>query len=311
MKSESPRVCAALALAAASLWITAPAGANNATRAIDERRPASADGQIEVINVAGSVQVVGWDRAEIEVTGKLGSEVDKVDISSTGSRTTVRVVRAKTGGLSFHLSNPDAADLVLHVPQRSSLNASLVSADLTVKGLSGTQDVQTVSGDVTTSVARETHIRTVSGDVTVDSAPDVKVLEIGTVSGDLHVTGNAGGELTVSTVSGDGRLELGSLTKARLKTVSGDFRLSAGLAADGRLEAESVSGDVRVEFTGSPPPADYDLQTLSGDVSACFGPKATSERYGPGSRLVFKEGAGTAKVHVDTRSGDVTLCTRK
>ena len=312
MKSDAhARRWAAIALLAVGLSAVAAAPAAGATRTVDERRPVPADGQIEVINVAGSVRVFGWDRAELEVTGSLGSEVDRVDIATAGTRTTVRVVRSKSEGMGFHFSDPESAELVIHMPQRNALSASLVSADLIVKDVVGAQELQTVSGDVSTSAARECHVRTVSGDVSVEGGPDVKVLELGTVSGDLHVTGSANGELSISTVSGDAHVNAGSLNRAKLKTVSGDFHLYAGLTADGRLEVESVSGDLTVDFTGGPPPAEYDLQSSSGDLTACFGPKSSLERFGPGSRLVFKEGPGTARVHVDTRSGDVTLCNRK
>ena len=82
------------------------------------------------------------------------------------------------------------------------------------------------------------------------------------------------------------------------------------LAADGLLEVQSVSGDVVVDFTNGAPPAEFDLHSFSGDLKACFGQKAEHEHYGPGSRLWYREGAGSARVRIDTHSGDVSLCAR-
>jgi len=293
------------AVLAALAW---PAAA--ATRPVDEHRPAEAAGQVEIQDLAGRVEVVGWDKPEVAVTGTLGSEVERLDLTNAGSRTTVHVVTHETHGMSFRWRDGDETRLVVHVPARSSLAATLVSADLQVAGVAGNQELHTVSGDISASAQHEVRIQTVSGDVRLTAGPESRLIEISTVSGDLTVSGGAG-ELTAATVSGDGQLSVGTLSRAHVKTVSGDFAITADLAADGRFEAESVSGDFSITFAGGVPPAAFDLQSFSGDLSTCFGRKATHEGYGPGSRLSFQEGAGSARVRVDTKSGDVTLCNKK
>lgn len=303
-----------LAVIAGALCFTAGA-ANAALRTIDEHRPVDPQGTIEVINVSGRIEVVGWDKDELAVTGTIGEGTERVDISTSGTRTTVRVKTkgGGSGGWHFGISIGDsheAARLVLHVPKRSSLSASMVSSDLSVSGIGGAQEIQTVSGDVTTTAQRDVRVHTVSGDLHLSAGPESKLLEIATVSGDVHVAGG-GGDVNVSTVSGDANLELGLLGRAALKTVSGDFRVGLDLTADGRFDASSVSGDVWVNFHGAVPPADFELKAFSGDLSTCFGPKPATETYGPGSHLRFTQGAGTARVHIDTKSGDVTLCTKK
>jgi hypothetical protein len=300
--------CAAAALATLA-W---PASLLAATQTVDEHRPADASGQVEIQNVAGHVEVVGWDKSEVAVSGTLGAGVERVEVTSAGTRTTVHVVVHDMHGLSLGVHSPGAgeADLVVHVPTHSSLMAALVSADLKVTGVTGDQRLHSVSGNITTAAQHEMHVRSVSGDVHLTAGAESRVIEIATVSGDLTVSGGAG-ELTVETVSGDGTLALGTLTRAHIKTVSGDFAVNADLAADGRLEAESISGDFRINFTGAIPPAVYDLSAFSGDLVTCFGQKAAPEGYGPGSRLNFQEGAGSARVRIVTKSGDVTLCGKK
>ncbi len=281
-----------------------------ATRSVDEHRPAEANGQVEIQNVAGRVEVLGWDKAEVAVTGTLGADVERLDVTSAGSRTSVHVVMHESHGINIGWNDGGEAKLVVHVPAGSSLTATLVSADLSVSGVAGNQELHTVSGDIKASVQREVRVQTVSGDVHLTAGAESRLLDVKTVSGDLSVAGGAG-EVTIRTVSGDGALTLGTLNRALVNTVSGDFTITAGLAADGRFEAESVSGDFRIQFAGGVPPAAYDLQSFSGDLSTCFGHKAAHEGYGPGSRLTFQEGAGSARVRVDTKSGDVTLCSKK
>ena len=81
------------------------------------------------------------------------------------------------------------------------------------------------------------------------------------------------------------------------------------MAPDAQIESESVSGDVSMTFAGSPA-AQFDVQSFSGDIRNCFGPKAAESRYGPGSRLQFKNGEGHGQVQIRTKSGDVRLCVK-
>ncbi len=296
----------AAAVLATLAW---PAAARAEERAVDEHRPADANGQVEIQDVEGRIEVSGWDKAELAVTGTLSPGVERLDITSAGAHTTLRVVMHESHGPD-HWRGDRETHLVVHVPTHSSLTTTLVSADLKVSGISGNQDLHTVSGDVTTAAQHEVRINTVSGDAHLTAGPETRLVEVATVSGDVTVSGG-GGDVNVSTVSGDGALTLGAVSRAHFKTVSGDFTVAADLAADGRLDAESVSGGFRIKFTGAMPPAAYELQSFSGDLTTCFGRKATHEGYGPGSRLTFQEGAGTAHVRVDTKSGDVTLCGKK
>ncbi len=297
------------AIALIAIIAAAPPALAAPPRTVDEHRPADLQGQVEVINVAGRIEVVGWDKAEVAVTGTIGSGVERLEFTGGGARTTVRVVSRSLYGLHFGWnSNAEQANLVVHVPQRSSLTAQLVSSDLLVTSVAGDQELRTVSGDVNAAVQHEVRVHTVSGDIKLNAGSDTRLIEVASVSGDLQLTGGAGGELSVKTVSGDSVLRMGTASRVHLKTVSGDFTVALGLAADGRFEAESISGDLRVDFAGALPPAEYDLQTFSGDLDTCTGRKGAREGYGPGNRLNFREAAGTARVRVDTKSGDVHLC---
>lgn len=305
MNTKNTRAVRWLAAAAVATALPAVAFAAQ-SRPVDQKLAADPQGTVAISNVAGSVEVQGWDRNEIAVTGTLGAAVERLDFTSSGGRAEVRVVLPKMSGYRDDAS----ADLVIKVPAKSSLNVNVVSADLTARGVAGRQDLQSVSGNVVGDGSREFRVRTVSGDIRLTTKNEQATTEIRTVSGDVTVQGGASGELDFTSVSGDARLAFGTLSRAKFKTVSGDLTLDAGLANDGRFEAESVSGDVSVTFAGKAPPAQYDVETLSGDIRNCFGPKAVEPRYGPGMNLSYREGAGTAQVRVDTKSGDVRLCTR-
>jgi len=270
---------------------------------VHEQLAVDPQGAIEIVDVAGSVALRGWDRPEIEVTGTAGDEVDRVEVTSSGSRSVVRVV-SRPG--SAH-GDGNEARLTVHVPTRSTVTMTSVSADLTLGSLQGGVMLRTVTGDVAGAVGGDFRAATVSGSVRVTAAA-ARTIEVKTVSGDIHVAGS-GGEVEISTISGDATLDLESITRGRFKSVSGDLTAGFALVADGRFEGESVSGNLAIKFVGTPA-ADFDVQSLSGNINNCFGPKPKEAQYGPGSRLAFKSGDGNAHVQIETKSGDVTLCTK-
>lgn len=289
-------ICALTALVVP--WSLVQAG-----RAIQEHQAADPQGEVEIVNVSGTVEVDGWDRSEVEVGGMAGDNVERVDVTSAGNRTSIHVVSRSAhmwgSGLEAHL--------VVHVPAKSAVTASLVSADFKVTGILGDLKVQSVSGNLKGDAGGNVRATTVSGDVRL-TARAAKMIEVKTISGDIQLMGG-GGEADITTVSGSAMIELADVTRGRFKSVSGDMTAEIALAPDGQLESESVSGDVSLKFAAAPA-AEFDVQSFSGDIRNCFGPKPTESRYGPGSRLEFKNGDGRAHVRVNTKSGDVRLCAK-
>ena len=293
----------AIAAAAVLCAVSLPTLAS--TRSFNAQKPADPAGTVEVVNVEGAIEISGWDQPSVDVSGTIGDKVERVDVTSSANHTTVRVVLPS--GSSWN--GDSSAKLKIRVPQKSALEVSLVSADLRVSGVSGNQHLQTVSGDIEGEAGGDLQVSTVSGDVRL-ATHNSHNAQIKTVSGDIHLNG-ADGTVQVNSVSGDATLSLGTVSRAHFESVSGGISVtSAALAASGQLEANSVSGDLSVRFAALPD-ADIDVQSFSGDINNCFGPKAIEEQYGPGRRLNFRNGKGGGHIHIDTKSGDVELCHAK
>src|SRR5271168_5351538 len=94
----------------------------HAGKTIQEHRTADPQGEVEIVNVSGLVEVDGWDRSEVEVSGSAGDGVERVDVTSSGNRTTIRVVPRSR----MSWGSDDEAHLVVHVPAKSAVMASLV-----------------------------------------------------------------------------------------------------------------------------------------------------------------------------------------
>ena len=59
---------------------------------IDQTLSMPVDGLVSVENVAGTVEFVAWDRAEVQIRGEAGSSVEEVEINSTSTGVEVRRV---------------------------------------------------------------------------------------------------------------------------------------------------------------------------------------------------------------------------
>lgn len=297
MKMKATQTRCLPLFAAAALAAGMLPGALHADETYRETHDADPQGTVEVIGVTDSVEISGWDQPRVELTapGDLGN---RVHFSAHGGRTVIDVL---PGGGKPQLS--------IRVPARSSLAVTLVNGNITVHGVTGDANLRSVSGDIAGDVSGNLRANTATGTIHM-AAAGAKMIEAKTIDGDIHLTG-APTEVEVVTVSGKAKVELGTLNRGRFKTISGNLEAALSLAPDAELDAESVSGNLRFDFPAAPA-AQFDVQSFSGTIDNCFGPKAErASNYGPGSRLEFKSGDGSGHVRIETKSGDVRLCTSR
>ncbi len=265
---------------------------------VDARRSAAADALVEIENPAGSIRVIGWDRAEVMVTGQLGTGASGLDFTGSGGRIRVGVDTER---------NPHGviSSLEVHVPARSRLQIESFAGSISVSEVSGTVKAETVNGSITVSgQAREIHAESVNGSVEVTGAS--KDTQVESVNGSVTVHG-ASGDLQASTVNGRLEVSGGTFSRAHLETVSGSLSFEGALTSSATLEAETVSGSVVLALP-SGVAADFSLSTFSGSVDNAFGPPATRMgRHTPEKELEFSTGGGGANVSVHTLSGSITL----
>ena len=275
-----------------------PASAEEINESID----AASDGHVEIINISGSVEVYGWSRNSVEVTGELGDKVEELIVERNGDKVLVKVKVPRNSG------NNIASDLTVRVPSASSIDVSAVSADIDVEDVKGEQSLHTVSGDVDTIAAgSDVFAQSVSGDVDVSGEGNDVEISATTVSGDVTLSSVAGAA-SVEAVSGDLTIDGGTFDRATLNSVNGEIYFLAGLRKGGKLTVETVNGDVDVQFGGSVS-AKFDIETFNGDIDNCFGPKAErTSKYAPGWELSFTEGDGDGRVDISTLNGDMEIC---
>lgn len=312
MKRSSLRALAALA--AAHLLVAGAAAA--AERSVNESGRMPADGRIDIENVSGSVKVVGWDKAEVSVTGTLGDDVERLDFRA-GERTRIEVVyrerrhgagatvRELMGGKGDGGSARDGANLTIQVPHACRLAVEVVAAGVDVSGLDGEVEVTAVSGDVDVRGAcRRLEVECVSGNVEVDGAG--RQTSVGTVSGNLKVRCDDA-DLEVETVTGEASVDCASLRSLKAETVNGSIAMSGRPAAGATIEAESVNGSLTLAVPADVSAA-FAVTTFNGEIENAFGQKAErTDQYAPGRELKFTNGSGAADVQLNTLNGTVRI----
>ena len=269
---------------------------------VDEILDVPADAEVSIVNIAGDVEVEAWSRNQVEVKADLGSGVEELIFEVNGDQVEIEVRVPQHHGRNI------SADLLIKVPEMSSLEISTVSADIGVEDVKGTQRIETVSGDIDTEAYEsDLDVESVSGDIDVQGDGNKIRTRADTVSGDIEVE-NLDGEIEVSAVSGDVILFNSNFKSVETQTVTGDIVFHSGLYGDGRMDVETVNGDVDIKFT-SEVSARFDIETFNGSIRNCFGPKPqrTSE-YAPGRELNFTEGDGEGRVIIRTLNGGLRLC---
>jgi DUF4097 and DUF4098 domain-containing protein YvlB len=196
------------------------------------------------------------------------------------------------------------------VPKGSSVEVSAVSADVSSRGVLGTQRLKSVSGEVTADIAGdESDVRSVSGDVTVHGSGKPISLRVASVSGSLDLT-NTSGKIDVVTVSGDARVQMEDTSEFRGRTTSGDLEVRGKLTRDGRVDVEGVSGDITLRVS-APGGLSTEIESFSGDINGCLAEHVERvSKYGPGVRLNIRTVEAGARVRAKTLSGDIDICDR-
>jgi len=265
---------------------------------IEEQRSMAADGFVSVENIAGEVEVQGWDRDELLLTGELSEDAEALDITRTGNgyRIEVRYPRKAR--------NMEDTELSLRIPRQASLEVETVSADITVDDLDGDRlMLSAVSGDIEADTGtRQIELSAVSGDISFRGSASRTQVE--TVSGDVEIDG-VGDDLSIRTVSGDVELFAKPLSNGRFETVSGHLGLELELESGGRVSIESLSGDVDMSLPESVS-ARLKASSFSGRIDSQFkGPDGSDDISK--KRLEQQLGGSDGQIRIETFSGDIEL----
>jgi hypothetical protein len=189
-----------------------------------------ADVFVSVQSVTGSVHVLGTARREVKV-----HMADGVSMTSSDGGAHVSISVRPGGPDPVEVSVPAAARVEVHA----------ISADVSVRDVTGPVQAGSVNGNVEVSGgARDVEARSVSGNVTLSLArADVRATS---VNGTVTVRLPGGGTAWVKTVSGSTQIIGAPLTRLEVQTISGAVTLEPRLEGSGPFSVRTHSGPIDV-----------------------------------------------------------------
>jgi len=267
---------------------------------IDETKAAAADGLVEIVNPRGEVTVVGWDKAEVSVSGELDDLTEEFQFEVDGSNTIIEIEiprRSANWG--------DGSDLMIHVPRASRVSFEGVSSDGIFREIEGGLRARTASGDLEAEeIASQLNLTSVSGDVRAEECGGQA--RVSTVSGEIELR-LMSDNVVVDSVSGDVEVELTEFTRLHATVVSGDLDVEGQLGPSGDIEMSSVSGDIDLVLKGEVN-ARINVETgPGGDISNNLTSDVVKTKFPTTSSLDTRSGDGSGRIRVRTVSGDINL----
>jgi len=277
---------------------------------VDERRPASANGLVEIENPVGSVRVIAWSRDEVQVTGTLGQRASGLDFVSRPNRTRIQV---EVEGNPHRVSS----DLEVRVPAGSRVQVESYSGSIEVRDVSGRVKAESVSGSITITGGKTAEIdaESVSGAVSI-TGPATRV-RAGSTNASVTIRGTSG-VLHAETTNGALQVSGGDFQEAHLESVNGVIRFEGGLLTGASLDVESVNGSIELRLPANVG-ADFTVSSYGGAIDSDFEVQLAPSRARSAERgrdrhrndsekeLHFTTGGGGANVAVSTLNGRIAL----
>jgi Putative adhesin len=211
----------------------------------------SAGKTLDVRSVAGSIHAKSstGDSADVEATvsGLPAGETPPIRVVENERGVEVRVDWPRDGACGEH-SDRDShlrVDFTLQVPAGVHLVGHTVSGGITAESLTGPVDVHTVDGSIGLQRLSQAKARTVNGSITASfSGTDWKEdVDLSTVNGSIDVAlpSSPNAELSANTLSGEVRVDF------PLDGTIGPHRAQGALGHGGReLRLRTLSGGIHV-----------------------------------------------------------------
>jgi hypothetical protein len=195
------------------------------TETIEKSFPIEADGRVSVENVNGTIDITGWDRAEVRVRAIMKArsrrDLEELDVE----------IRDSPGRLRIHTHYGSRRGWWALLFNWFEGDRGSVRYELMVPHGVRLDDVRTVNGSI--------HIRTTR-----------ERIDAMTVNGSMTLE-DVGGPLDLSTVNGSIKArvaDLGGVCCVGIKSVNGSIRLDLPAETSAELVVKSVNGSIQSDF---------------------------------------------------------------
>ena len=265
-----------------------------------ERRPASANAEVDILNPNGSTRIIGWDRQEVAVSGRSGRRPD-VTISGEG------------GHIKIRAGDPDhpmggGSSIEVRVPRMSRVKMKSFNARITAENLGGSLKAESFEGSLSvTKGPAEIVLKSTSGSVEVQA--NATRVEVESVNGSIQVR-DVSGQLKARSVNGSITVEGRRFDEVRLSTVSGRVKFEGDIGPKASLEAKSVNGSVELRLPSNTS-ARFVLGSANGRLETDFAPgrggRDRDDNDSDERKMSFSIGGNDARIEARSVNGSVSI----
>ncbi len=225
-------------------------------------------GRVSVENYNGRVEIAGWDRDTVEVTGTKYAETRdmlaevKIDIAATGDAVVIRTIRP------FDRRGNSGANYTIKVPRRAELDKVHSSnGSIRVDGVEGKSRLHTSNGTITvTGGAGSVEARTSNGRIEarlIKAAPHSPI-RLETSNGGIDLSMESFDDNDVYAATSNGRITLtlpsGINAKLRAHAARNSIKTDFDVQTDGVSDRRALRGSI-----GAGGPV-IDLSTSNGGI---------------------------------------------
>ena len=266
--------------------------------------PVQSKVRIDAESFNGSIEIEGWDRNEVEITGVKSAATEtardaiKIDVHNTPESVEIRAVKPadqQNGnmGAKFTMHVPKGAELGRVTTSNASIKVTDVARAAHLKSSNGSIAVTSVHGglDVHTSNAA-INAEAIEGPVTLKTS-----------NGRIHadrITGSLEAETSNSSI--EARLETSPATPLKLITSNGSIDLTMEKAPQSDIRAETRNNSITVHL-----PADatgrVNAETSNSSISSDFDISGEKDK----GHLKGNIGTGGHAIELTTSNGHIRI----
>lgn len=260
-------------------------------------------GEINVNITAGQIEFRGWNKQEVKLTGDFSGDDERLTFKKSGRN--IKLELEDESNSWWGKRSGGNADFTIFAPFSSDLDIDGTSLTIEADDINGSVDINSISGSVRLKgPSKRVDVETVSGDIRIEEASGK--MRLRTVSGDIEASVKAE-SFDAKTVSGDIEGNISELEFASFLSVSGDIDVELNLIADGRIEGQTVSGNLRLNFKDGVN-SDFKLNTgPGGDIDNRITKDKPADNNHWGQELRFTTGDGEGTVDLETMSGSIRI----
>lgn len=270
---------------------------------VDKTLPWTEGGDIDISITAGQVEIRGWNKNEVKLSGDFSGDDDRLTFKRSGKNIKLDLEDESRGW--WGNNSGGNVDFTLFAPFESDIDVDGTSLSIEISKINGDIEINSISGRIRYSgQSKRLDVETVSGDIDVEDAGGK--IRLRTVSGDIGADVSAY-TFDAKTVSGDIDGQIGNVESANLLSVSGDVKVELALADDGRVDGQTVSGNLDLSFDNKVN-ADFELNTgPGGDISNRLSDDRAKDDSRWGEEIRFTTGNGSGTVDLETMSGTIKV----